>query len=198
MHYFLVRLRNIDFFFNGLCVRPPFISSAEMMWVCGWLRNKWCLGNNPTQISGAALLPPVPGSEAKSLCLSQHLICFLTWTQKKKKGQALTLQVSAMCGNKLKADGGSVRRKNSLSLCVLVKTKTWPDSKLVLFATSTGSPWSPHWEVLGVFCSKCISRANSQQLVQPTIAWKPPPRRSDVPYEKGLQSRYLERKISLL
>lgn len=31
MHSFLVRLRNIDFF-NDLHVRPPFVSSTEMMW----------------------------------------------------------------------------------------------------------------------------------------------------------------------
>lgn len=81
------------------------------MTVCGWLWSKRCLGNDPTQISGAALLPPLPASEAKSLPPSQYLICFLTWTQ--KKGQAVTLQVSAASGNKL-GTVGEVAEEESL------------------------------------------------------------------------------------
>lgn len=169
------------------------------MTVCGWLWNKWCLGNGPTQISGAALLPPMPASEAKSLPLSQYLICFLTWTQ--KKGQALTLQVSAMSGNKLKTNGGSVKRKKPLNLCVLVQTWTGHGSRFVLSALSTGSVSlpAPHaarcWVPL---TPRYFSRPNFQQLVWRSVAWKPPPWSSSVPYDKGLQSRYLERKRTLL
>lgn len=108
----------------------------------------------------------MPASEAKSLPLSQYLICFLTWTQ--KKGQALTLQVSAMSGNKLKTNGGSVKRKKPLNLCVLVQTWTGHGSRFVLSALSTGSVSlpAPHaarcWVPL---TPRYFSRPNFQQLV---------------------------------
>lgn len=167
--------------------------------MCGWLWNKWCLGNGPRQISGAALLPPVPASEAKSLPLSEYLICFLAWTQ--KKGQALTLQVSATNGNKVKTDGWSVRRRKPLNLCLLVKTQTGHSSRFVLRAISAGSVSLP-----GLHAVKCqvpfaptdFSRADFQPHVQPSLAWKPPPWSSSVPRDKGLQGRYLERKRTLL
>lgn len=119
----------------------------------------------------------------------------------KKEGQALTLQVSAMSGNKLKTDGGSVRRRKPLNLCLLVEAQTGHGSKFVLCAISTGSVFLPglHTERCRVpFAPPNFSRTDFQQRVWPPLAWKPPPWNNSVPYDKGLQSRYLERKRTLL
>lgn len=108
--------------------------------MCGWRWRKPCLGHGPAQISGAALLPPLPASEAKSLPLSQHLICFPTWTQ--KKGQALTLQVSAVSGNKPHQGG---ERKNPLNVSVGVR------ARFVLWSSSTGWVSLPALHTLSCF-----------------------------------------------
>lgn len=181
-------------------VRPPFISSTEMMWQsvdgCGisdvlvtaqhrFQAQHFCLPCQPLRLK-VCLCPSI--SSAFSLGL-------------KKKGQALTLQVSAMSGNKLKTNGGSVKRKKPLNLCVLVQTWTGHGSRFVLSALSTGSVSlpAPHaarcWVPL---TPRYFSRPNFQQLVWRSVAWKPPPWSSSVPYDKGLQSRYLERKRTLL
>lgn len=163
------------------------------MTVCGWLWNKWCLGHGPTQISGAALLPPLPASEAKSLPLSQYLICFLTWTR--KKGQALTLQVSAMSGNKLHWGG---ERKKPLNLCVGVKARQ--DTRCVLCSCSTAWVSLPAlhtvrcWEP---FAPKFFSTANSQWLVQPSIA-REPPWSSSVCVPRGCKEGFGSRELSCL
>lgn len=180
MHSFLVRLRNIDlifFFPNDLCVRPPFISSTEMKWQpmagCGisdvlvmaqhrFQAQHLCLPCQPLRLK-VCLCPSI--SSAFSLGLEN-------------KGQALTLQVSAMSGNKPHWGG---ERKNPLNLCAGARPRE--DTRFVLCSSSTGGV-----SLLALLTVRCwgpsapqfFSTANSQWVVGASIASEPPPWSSSV------------------